>query len=300
MSAGQTPRFVHPALMLQTAISAGTYLSAKHALSYMGWPALVMLRNLGSSTLLVAIVLASGGLLMPPREAWGRVALLGLLGIPLNQGLFIAGLARSTPAHAALLYTLTPLFVLLLGLVTGTEKLEPRKGLGLLLALAGAATVVFGRHGGAVDVGPRIGDLMILAAVVAWALYTVRNKGLVAQHGTMRATAWPLVTGTLLFLPIGAEEATGLDHAHLPATVWGALVFLVVMTSVVSYLCWSYALKYLDASRVAIYTNLQPVATAALSWAILGEAVTSRLVGGGALVVAGVWVATRPARSETH
>ena len=52
-----------------------------------------------------------------PRRELLAMAGLGFLAVPLNQGLFLAGLARTTPGHAALLYALTPVFVFLLARV---------------------------------------------------------------------------------------------------------------------------------------------------------------------------------------
>lgn len=284
---------MYGALLLQTAISAGTYLTAKYALAYLGWPALVMLRNLGGAALLAALVMASPGPAWPPRPVARRVLLLGLLVIPLNQSLFIAGLAYTTPAHASLMYTLTPLFVLLLSVLTKVERLEGPKVVGVALALAGAAMVVLERSAGASSEGPRHGDLLILAAVVAWALYTVLGRRLVHEHGPLKATAWSMIAGTVMFLPVGAPAMARVAPASLPAGVWAALAFLVVFTSVVSYLAWSYALRWLVPSRVAVFSNLQPVVTAALSWALFSEPITLRLAAGGGLVILGVLVATR-------
>lgn len=293
MSAPGRNVLVYGALLLQTAISAGTYLAAKHALGTIHWPAVVMLRNAGSGVLFAALVRAAPGPSLPPRRDLGRVLLLGLLGVPLNQGLFIAGLERSSPAHAALLYTLTPLFVLLLGVVAGAERIEARKLVGLILALGGAAWVVLERTPRTRAAPSLEGDALILTAVLAWALYTTLGRPLVRTYGSIQATAWPLVAGTLLFAPFGAWQAVEVDFPALPATVWWALAYLVLFTSVVAYLCWSYALAHLEPSRVAIFTNLQPVATAALSWAVYGEAITAGLAWGGALVVSGVIAATQ-------
>jgi drug/metabolite transporter (DMT)-like permease len=301
VTVGRSPRvLVYLALTTQTLISAGTYLAAKRALVELPPLALVMIRNGGATACFLVLAALFMRPFLPPRAQWGRVLLLGLLGVPLNQGFFLTGLGQSTPSHAALLYTLTPLFVFLISWRMGTEKLQATKIVGLVIALGGAAIVVFERTGSNVNGGSAVGDLLILVAVLAWAGYTVLGKPLVSANGPIAATVWSLTVGTIMFLPMGLSSAAHVTFTGLTAPVWGALVFLVTLTSVVAYLCWYYALGSLEPSRVAVFTNLQPVATALASWMIRGDRVTPGLAVGGALVIGGVLVtmrkATPPAR----
>ena len=281
------------ALIVQTMISAFTYLAAKRALLDLPPTALIMLRLAGSSLCFVVLLLVTTRQRWPPRDTWGQIVLLGLLAVPLNQGLFIDGLTVTTPAHAALMYALTPVFVFAGALIFRTERAEPRKVAGLLLALSGAAVVVLERAAGSQKAASLPGDLEILAGAVAWAGYTVLGKPLVARLGPVAATSWTLIVGTLLFIPIGLPATLRVHAAGHAPVVWWSLAFLIFFTSVIAYLAWFYALGMLDASRVAIFSNLQPVMTAIASWLIFGEQMTPRLMAGGGLVIAGVLITTR-------
>ena len=66
-----------------------------------------------------------------------------------------------------------------------------------------------------------------------------------------------------------------------------------MLTSVVAYLIYYWALAQAEASRVAIWSNLQPVLTAVLAWAIYGESLTAPFLAGGAMVLAGVVLTER-------
>ena len=288
------------ALLGQTAISATAYLLGKYAIGHLGWAPAVMLRNIGSSALFVVLLMVGAGGGLPPRQAWRRALLLGLLVVPANQALFFSGLGLTSPAHASLLFALTPLFVLLLGLWSGGEKFEGTKALGLALAGCGATLVILERAGPGVASFSLTGDLLVLAAVVAWALYTVLGRPFVREHGAVRTTGWSIVAGTMLFLPIGAPGAVRVDYTHQPAAVWAAMAFIVLFTGFLAYLCWLYALARLEPSRVAVFTNLQPLCVALLAWLVRGEPITPRLGVGGLIVTAGVLLATwrRPVESR--
>ena len=78
-------------------------------------------------------------------------------------------------------------------------------------------------------------------------------------------------------------------HASLAA--WLGVAYLDLVTSVVAYLLWYWALAHLPAARVAVFTNLQPVATAVLAHVFLGEHVTPQFIGGALVVISGVVLA---------
>ena len=81
------------------------------------------------------------------------------------------------------------------------------------------------------------------------------------------------------------------DIAHASQAAWWGVAYLIVMTSVVAYLLWYWALAHLAAARVAIFTNLQPLATALMAQLFLGDSVTAGFYLAAAVVMAGVLLA---------
>jgi drug/metabolite transporter (DMT)-like permease len=290
------PALLYAALVAHTVASAGTYLFAKRALLEIPALPLGLLRFAGASTMLALLLLKlrPRGQRLPPRSAWRKLLFLSFLAVPLNQVFFLFGLQLSTAAHAALLYTLTPLFVLLLAQALLGEFPGWRAALGTALALGGTVFVLLQR-GLDLSRGPLFGDLLLLVAVVAWAAYTTEGRELVGEHGALATIAWTLIGGTLLYLPLGlgsllpAENRARIAHASREA--WWGIAYLIVITSVAAYLIWYWALKHLAAARVAIFSNLQPLATAALAHFFLGEKVTLSFFCGALVVIAGVLLA---------
>jgi drug/metabolite transporter (DMT)-like permease len=275
------------ALLLQAAIGGGTFLVAKAVVGLVPVPTAVMWRYLLSALVFVAILAVRPGPMLPPRHALRTVLFLGFLVGPLNQGLFFWGIARSTAAHGALLYALTPLGVYLYALARGRERGTLRASAGILLALAGALVLLLA-HGTAALSGALLGDVLILGAVAAWVIFTADGKPFIGEHGAVRATAWAMIAGTLWMLPL----APFVLH---PALVWesgaavkGCILYLALLSSVAAYLLWYWALGRTEASKVAIFSNLQPVATALAAWAVLGERIGWEVAVGGVLVLVGV------------
>lgn len=275
------------ALLLHTAISAGHYLASKRALIEIGPFTLVVCRFLLSGPLFALLLLLGPGPKLPPKSEWKTLVYLGLLAGPLNQGLFFYGLSRSTPAHGALLYALTPLGVYLLSLWRGLEK--PRMGAvaGIAMALLGVVILLLGR-GLAEAKGEMLGDAIILGGVIAWVFFTADGKPFIARHSAVKATCWSMVSASLLVLPFGFFVFDGKSVEMASPAAMVSVLYVGLLTSVVAYLLWYYALSKTAASKVAVFNNLQPVATAFAAWLVLGTPLTWEVFVGGALVLGGV------------
>ncbi len=98
-----------------------------------------------------------------------------------------------------------------------------------------------------------------------------------------------------MYLPLGLGALLIPSHraeiARASALAWWGVVYLIVMASVVSYLISSWALAHLPAARVAVFNNLQPLATALMAQAFLGERVTASFFVAATVVIAGVFLA---------
>jgi len=276
-------------MLLHSVLSAGTYLFAKRALLELS-PFEVALARFTLAAAIYSVLL----LRRPQRVARAdlvRLTVLGFIAIPVNQGFFLYGLSLTTPGHAALLYAMTPVFVFVLALLRREERSSGWKSAGIATAFAGAAVVLVGRGqlSGEIEASRALlGDLLVLLAVVAWAVYAVWGKPYAERYGVVTTTGITIVTGTLLYLPVGIFFSRAADFRALSGAGWGSIAYLVVLTSVVSYLLYYWALAREDASRVAIWSNTQPVLTALLAWMVYGDPLTPSFAAGGLLVIAGV------------
>lgn len=219
------------------------------------------------------------------RKLWG----LGVLAIPINQGFFLYGLNWTTAGHGALLYALTPLFVMLIAAYLLRERIKLTRTVGIVVAFAGVF-IVLAEHGLELSPGQFTGDVLILLAVVAWSYYTVLGKPLIKKYGAMVVTARAMTYGTILFLPIGLYAIRDFQPSLVAWDAWLGLLYCAIITSVLAYTLWYWALHFIDAAQVAIFNNMQPIIAAFLGWLLLSEPLTSVFIGGGILVLIGVLV----------
>ncbi len=277
-------------MLVQSVITAGTYLAAKRALVELS-PFEVALFRFALAGAFYAGLWRWSGVRIARRDLLA-LAGLGVLAIPLNQGLFLYGMSLTTPGHGALLYALSPVLVFLLARWRLGERATTLKVAGVVLAFAGVVVVLAGRGAVALDAARR-GDLLILVAVIAWSVFAVAGKPYAERYGVLAATGAAIAVGSAVYLPFGVALSRLDAFGRVSPGGWASLLYLAVLQTVVAYLLYYWALRRAEASRIAIWSNTQPVLAAALSWIIFGEAVTGTFVAGGAMVIAGVVLTER-------
>jgi drug/metabolite transporter (DMT)-like permease len=281
------------ALVVNQILSSGTHLIAKGTLTAIGPLATALLRFVGASITLLLFESLRPGREQVARSDIPKLLWLGFLVVPVNQGLFLFGLNHSTPSHASLLYALTPIVVLLLARRLLNEGDMMAKVAGITAAFVGVVLILLDR-GLAREAAILGGDLLLLLAVFSWSLYTIGSKEILQRYDPMTVTTWVIVGGTAISLPALFVPGAIPPLRSLSLPVWGGLAFLAVGTSVVAYPLWLYALRRLEASKVAITTNAQPVLTSGLSWILFRERFGPAFFVGAALILIGVsWVEIR-------
>jgi drug/metabolite transporter (DMT)-like permease len=257
-------------------LASGTYVFAKAAA--VGFPdaaTLTLARALGAALLLL---LLTSSVIPRPQfrlKEWLRILVFGILLVPINQYSFLRGLRHTVPSHPALFYALTPLGVLVLA--SGLRQKLPagRKVMGVLFALVGVYFILRPWETGETIKEIRTGDFWILGAVLAWVIYTVLARQTCQDHDPRVVTAWSLILGALVMTPIGGHSLLTMDYSVIRPAAWAGLAWMIVMTSVLMMLVWNVLLHYLGPVEVAICTNAQPPATAALSALMAGVGLLS-------------------------
>ena len=283
---------VYVVLILQMCVASGTHLVAKAVADDVEPFALTMLRNCIAAAGLILIFVLRERKIRIERADRGRLFLLGFLAIWLNQFVFLFAMRYTTPANAALLYASTPIFVMLISYFMKKETLTTKKIAGVVVAFIGIIVVVFERG---LDLGLRytFGNMVLLVSVTAWAFYTVLGRSMVLKYGSLQVSILSMLSGVVLFIPAGGISLALFDFSSLTSMHVYGLIYLGLGTSIVSYILWYYALARIEATRVAIFTNGQPILTAILSIVFLHQTITLPFIIGGAITIAGVFLTQR-------
>ncbi len=271
----------------------GNFVFSKITLKEIPGPLVAGMRTLFAAIALMVVYKRSRNPDRPPlrRDEYPQLCLIGVCGIAINQVCFLIGLSLTSASHAALVIGLTPFMVLFLAWFRGQEAFTSNRAIGLAVAVCGMALLQ--KPSASAQTASLLGDVLILGAGLSFAVYTVFGKELAAEHGGMAVIAVSYAAGSIFLLPMTLFFASRFDFSQVSAAAWWSFGYMSVISSVLCYIGWAYALKRLSASRLTAFSYLQPLVATLLALPMLGEPITAALVSGGGLIMAGVFLSER-------
>jgi drug/metabolite transporter (DMT)-like permease len=217
------------------------------------------------------------------RGDWAALAGLGMVGHVGYQYLFIGGLARTSVANSSLLLAATPVVIALMTAALGQDRIGRLHWLGAALSIAGIYLVVgHGTTGG----GNLTGDLMMLAAVCCWAIYTLGARQLMLRHSPVGVTGLSMAFGTVMYVPLAFRNLRATDWTSIGAGPWAAMIYSALFALCVAYTIWYVAVREIGSARTSVYSNLVPIVAMLTAVVFLGEVMTAaRFAGAGAVLI---------------
>jgi drug/metabolite transporter (DMT)-like permease len=231
------------------------------------------------------------------KQDWPLLIASSLLGVVLNQWLFVKGLSLTTVINATLLGTTIPIFTLLVSIALRTDRASFRRVLGICLA-AGGVFYLIGPARAEFSSATRLGDLLIVTNSLCYGTYIAISKDLMSRYSALTVITWIFIVGSVATVPFGAISASHVPLANVSALVWLAVVYIVLVPTVGAYYLNAWALGRVPPSTVAVYIYLQPLIAFSLAPLLLGEKLSWRTLIAALLIFAGVLVVTRRARSQ--
>jgi drug/metabolite transporter (DMT)-like permease len=173
------------------------------------------------------------------------------------------------------------------------ERISTIKLLGIIIGAAGALILIGGKGIIGFNHQKLVGDLMLLANSVSYAIYLAIVRPLMQKYNAFTVSKWLFLFGGILFFPVGYNELIS-THWHLmPASIVWALIYIVIGTTFITYLLINYALKSQKTTTISIYIYIQPVVAAIIATIIGMDRITILSVLASILVFAGVYLVSR-------
>ena len=217
---------------------------------------------------------------------WLAFAVFGVVGHFIYQLCFINGLSRTTVSNSSLILGCSPVVVTFLSAATGHEQVRGPHWAGALLSLGGI--YLLAGTGASLSQSTLSGDLLCLAAVLCWSVYTVASRPMLERHSPMTLTGYSMAIGTLFFVPFGLANLRQLDWGAVSTASWLSLAFSATFALYVAYLIWYSSVQRVGNVRTSVFSNLLPLLSMAVASVWLGERFTASKLGGAAAIIGGV------------
>ena len=186
-----------------------------------------------------------------------------LLAIVFNQGCFIFGVGLTSPVDASIITTSMPLLAMVLAAIYLKEPITGKKVLGIAVGAAGALLLILGSHqvSEVKAAGNHYiwGDLLVLLAQFSYALYFVLFKNFVNKYSLITIMKWMFTYAFICALPFSYNDLLHTEWKSLQGTEIGALVFIVVGSTFISYVLIVIGQKNLRPTVAGMYNYVQPL-----------------------------------------
>lgn len=231
-----------------------------------------------------------------PLDTLRGAAGMAIFGIFVYNLFFFEGLSKTSALNGSLIASANPAITALLARIWRKERTSLRQWLGILVSFLGVVLVISGGSLSALlrlEINP--GDLFIVGSATCWAVYSILARGVLARAGSIVVVTFACLAGAILLAPMAFRETSGAWQGS--GVFWACILYMAVFPSVVAYVWWNDGVREIGPARAAVFINLVPVFVMGLS-VLMGNLPAAGQVGGGALVLAGVYLTAAPGRKS--
>ncbi|MEM7487474.1 MAG: DMT family transporter [Bacteroidota bacterium] len=291
-------------LAILAAIGATTIYGINHTIAKGVMPThvkpfgFIMLRVVGAAILFWGISFF-GPKEKIERRDWGRILVCSILGMVINMLAFFKGLELSTPINSAVLVTITPIIVVILSAFFLSEKITLNKGLGIVLGFIGAvALILFGAEIRQDAPNIPLGNFLFVVNATSYGAYLIVVKKLIEKYHPFTLMKWLFTIAIIINFPITLPEFLEIQWSTMPLWAYGAIAFVVIGTTFMTYLFNVFALTELKASTVGAFVYVQPLFGIVFALFSGKDQLTLIKVLATTLVLLGVYLASKKPRPK--
>lgn len=214
-----------------------------------------------------------------------------VLGLILNQCLFMVGLQLTSPANASIETTATPIITMILSFFILKEPATWKKILGITIGCTGALMLIMTSvKSGDGKVGNIWGDLIVISSQIFYSLFLICFTNFTKRYSIFTANKWLFLWGTILIWPFTFWHMLNTDFTAITTTAWLETGYVIIFGTFFGYLIIMKALKTLTPTIVSIYNYVQPIVAVVVS-ILMGIGVFKLSQGVAILLVfSGVWL----------
>ena len=290
---------IYLTLILTTLFWGGTFIAGRVlADSVAPADAAFMRFVLAAVTLAVLTRMIDGRLRLPPRDQLGSLLLLGFTGVFCYNICFFSGLRFIEAGRASLIIALNPMAITVGAVFLFGERLSLLQCAGLLISLFGAFLVISnGNPAILISGGIGWGEIAILGCVISWAAYSLIGRNVLKSMSPLSAVFYSALFGALMLFPATLVGEAPLQIHTYSSADWISLLFLGILGTAAGFSLYYQAIRAIGSARSSVFINLVPLFSILLAWIFLGETINFSVLGGGIILMSGVYLTNKKAKT---
>jgi drug/metabolite transporter (DMT)-like permease len=288
----------YTALTIAAVAWGGSVVAQKIALGPFSPVETSVFRGIGALLILIPLCRWKEGPFSFSSKDWLNFSLLGL-GVLGNHLFVLFGLQFIGAGAAGIIIGASPAITAFLSSLLLKDVPLRVIWLGCFVSFLGVLSLTGRSAVEGVGSNPLLGGILVLFALVSWALYTIGCRKTMDRYSPMTVTWTTLMTSLVFEIPILAVNHKVLSSGieTVPVSGWLAVLYVAVFATALGQQAWLIGVNGVGPSRAGIFGNLIPVSALCFSLVILGEPVGMREISGIGLILLGVWLVDRQSRA---
>jgi drug/metabolite transporter (DMT)-like permease len=287
-----TDRKAYFALALVCLVWGVSWVGTKEAVRYMPPFQMVGIRQILAGLAYVFYFMLIRAKL-PRKKEWYPILLLSLLNFVISNGLATWGVKLTTAGLSAIMGAIFPLWLVVILAARGKQRIPPLAWIGILVGFSGVC-IVFYEHLHELFNYSFLGGITLgLFASLAWAYGTIYTKEYALDFNPYHSIGWQMLISGFALTIIAQISGEVIPIKDIKLYTWSAIFFLVVVSSIIAFLAYLYALQKLPTGIVSVYAYVNPIVAVLAGSLFTGEPLTVLIITGSLVTLAGVYIVNR-------
>jgi drug/metabolite transporter (DMT)-like permease len=268
-----------------------TWLASEEGVKRMPGLQLAGIRQLIAGTIYVLYFLARG-FRLPKGKEWRSVIVLSILNFVLSNGLSTWGVQYISAGLGSIIGAIFPLWLVVIGLFSAA-KIPNKAIIGFILGFGGVCIIFYEHFHDFLNADFRFGILVSIVATWSWAFGTLYTKKHVATFNPYFSLGLQMLISGIALVTLTKFTGNSIPIKTIPWQSWAALGYLILFGSILSFICYLYALQRLSTEQTSIYAYVNPVVAVVLGWLLLHEKMSVFIGIGGLVALFGVYLVNK-------
>ncbi|MDH3323123.1 MAG: DMT family transporter [Flavobacteriaceae bacterium] len=227
-----------------------------------------------------------------------RIFIASIFGITLNMLAFFKGLSLTTPISASVIMVISPILVLTFATIFLKEKATKRKLTGIFIGMFGAILLIAYGRDQVSATNASLGNLLVFVNASSYAMYLILIKNLTKKYHPLTLAKWLYLFGLIMVMPFGLPEFNEIAWSTLPGSAIYKMGFVVIFTTVLTYMFNLFAIRKLKPTTLSIFIYLQPVIASVYALIVGSDHIDALKIIATILIFIGVFLVTRKPKEE--
>jgi len=225
----------------------------------------------------------------PKGKQWATILMLSFLNFMISNGLATWGVEYISSGLGAIIGAIFPLWIVIISMFDGDKM--PRKAIaGMVLGFGGVCIIFYDHLKDFLNADFRLGIFLSVIATISWALGSVYTKKRAANFNPYFSLGLQMLISSIALFSVSYATGNTVKITTIPIEAWEAILYLVIIGSVLTFIAYIYSLQRLPTSIASLYAYVNPIVAVLLGVYIFEEHLSIYIAVGGAVAIAGVYL----------